>query len=494
LPIFQPLRLAALAVAALLAGCAGTVAPPDPRGDLQRGLTLPGAWQASRVAAATTASAPAVPDWWRGFDDPLLAELLQESESGSATLAAARARLDRARAALAAGQAAGQPRLDGSASASLAGGRLDGQPSPPRTRSLGLGAQASWELDLFGAQRAATRAADERVAASAADWHATRTTLAAEIGGTLIAQRACEAQARQASLDAQSRSTTATLTERSAAAGLAAPADAALARAGAASARNAARAQQAQCDTLVKTLVELTGVAEPVLRQRLAARGGLVPQRRDAGVALPELPAALLAQRPDVLAAERSVLAAAADQAGSRALELPQIVLAGSLNASSSRSAGVSADGSSWTLGPLSVNFPLWDAGARRAATAAARAGYDEAVAHYQGTVRRALREVEAALVALDSAAARQADALAAARDFEASLRATEARWRGGLASQFELEDARRSALAAQNVLIELDRERATAWVTLWRTLGGGFDAARSLAAAPGAAQTQPKI
>jgi NodT family efflux transporter outer membrane factor (OMF) lipoprotein len=470
-----------LALTVTAAGCASTMPAADPVAGLAPRPTPPAVWSAPRPPAASAPVAPVstpVADphaWWRGFDEPLLAELLRDAEASQPTLDAARARLDRARAALSSAEATGQPRVDAGATLGASGGRVDGQPQPPRTTTLTAGLQASWELDLFGAQRAGATAARERVAASVADWHAARTALAAEIGSAVVALRACEAQALQAQLDAQSRSATASLTERSAAAGLAAPADAALARAGAASARNAARGQQAQCDSLVKALVELTGVTEPALRQRLAARAGRVPRRTDAGTALPELPAALLAQRPDVIAAERSVLAAAAEQAGSRAREWPQIVLAGSLNATSSRSAGVSADGSSWSLGPLSVNFPLWDGGARRAATAAARAGYDEAVAEYQGTVRRAFREVESALVALDAAGARQADAQAAARDFEASLRATEARWRGGLASLFELEDARRSALAAQNVLIDLDRERATAWVTLWRALGGGF-------------------
>ena len=46
---------------------------------------------------------------------------------------------------------------------------------------------------------------------------------------------------------------------------------------------------------------------------------------------------------------------------------------------------------------------------------------------------------------------------------------------RGGLASLFELEDARRSALQAQVNLIDLDRERVAAWVALYRALGGGW-------------------
>jgi outer membrane protein TolC len=46
------------------------------------------------------------------------------------------------------------------------------------------------------------------------------------------------------------------------------------------------------------------------------------------------------------------------------------------------------------------------------------------------------------------------------------------------LASLFELEDARRSALLANVSLIDLQRERATAWVSLYRALGGGWSAA----------------
>ncbi len=128
------------------------------------------------------------------------------------------------------------------------------------------------------------------------------------------------------------------------------------------------------------------------------------------------------------------------------------------------------------------VSFPLFDAGARRAATAAAQAGYDEAVALAQAQLRRAVREVEASLVALQSSAEREADALAAARDFETTLRATQARQQGGLASLFDLEAARRSALAAQSALIELQRERSQAWINLYRALGGGWQSAAASA------------
>jgi outer membrane protein TolC len=132
----------------------------------------------------------------------------------------------------------------------------------------------------------------------------------------------------------------------------------------------------------------------------------------------------------------------------------------------------------------LLVSFPLFDGGARAAASAAARAGYDEAVALYRAQARRAVREVEASLVALQASAEREADAVLAAQDYTASLRATQARQNGGLASLFDLEAARRNAVAAQSALIDLQRERALAWISLYRALGGGWSEAELSAAA----------
>jgi outer membrane protein, multidrug efflux system len=129
-------------------------------------------------------------------------------------------------------------------------------------------------------------------------------------------------------------------------------------------------------------------------------------------------------------------------------------------------------------VGPLVVSFPLFDGGARAAATQAARADYDNAVAQYQALARRAVREVETALVTLDITAQREVEALSAARGFEASLVAAQARQRGGLASVLDLELSRRIALQAQSALIDLQRERTVAWIALYRALGGGWDPA----------------
>jgi outer membrane protein, multidrug efflux system len=468
-PIPRQTTLVAAAALSLLAACATPGSPaPAPATPT---LLAADAWQAPLPALPHGGSTPELARWWQQFDDPLLPELVAAAQAASPSLAAARARIERARATAVAAGAQGLPRLDGVAAASQ--GRP--QPGVPTVTSASLGLQASWEIDLFGGVAAGQQAARERLRGAQAGWHDARVSLAADVAAAYTNLRACEAQLAQSRLDAQSRTETARLTDLSAKSGFTAPADAALVRAGAAQARSQALAQQAQCDGLVKGLVELTDRPEPTLRQQLASAQARVPTAP--AIAPAALPAALLSQRPDLAAAAAAVQAAAADISQSRADELPRVAIAGSLAQASVRSQGSTTNGSTWSLGPLQVSFPLFDAGSRRANTEAARAAYDEAVAAYQGAARRAWREVETALVDLDATAQRERDVRAAAGDFEASLRATEARARGGLASQLDLEAARRNAVQAQSTLIELQRERATAWIALYRGLGGGWTA-----------------
>lgn len=460
--------LTALAAAVLLSACATAPTASPATAPASASPAVATAWQAPLPHGAANAD---LGTWWTRFNDPVLLPLQNAAQKASPTLASARARVERARASRVAAGAAGVPQLDAVASARSAR-QLPGQPTA-HVASLGL--QAGWELDLFGAVAAGRQAAQARFEGAQAGWHAARVSVAAEVATSYTALRACEAQLAQARLDATSRQETASLTDQSARAGFTAPADAALARAGAAQSRGQVLIQQAQCHTLVKGLVEITDLPEPDLRQQLAAGAARVPQ--PAPLVLTALPASLLAQRPDLAEAARAVVAAVADQRQSLARERPQVSLSGSLAGASLRSGGVANHGATWSIGPVVVSLPLFDGGARAANTAAARATYDEAVALYGAQLRRAVREVESALVALDSTARREVDALAAARDFEASLVATQARHKGGLASLFDLEAARRNAVLAQSTLIELQRERVTAWIDLYRALGGGWTA-----------------
>ena len=459
-----PINMITTLVAALLvAGCATPPAPPA-----LAAVQMAPAWQAPLPHGGTQAD---LARWWQQFNDPVLTDLQQAAQQASPSLAAATARIERSRAALRSAAAAGLPQVDAIGRAS-SGRAVAGQPV---ATTVGAGLQAAWELDLFGAVAAGRRAAQARLEGAQAGWHEARVAVAAEVASSYTALRACEALRVQSGLDVASRSETARLTEQSAQAGFTAPADAALVRAGVAQVRSQLLVTQAQCDTLIKGLVEVTALPEPELRQQLAPRNAQLPQA--AMLSLTVLPAAVLAQRPDLAEAARAVLAAAGDQAQSQARERPQVSLSGSLAAGRVRSEGITRDAATWSFGPLQVSFPLFDGGARAAATQAARADYDNAVVQYQALARRAVREVEVALVTLDSTAQREVDALSAARDFETSLVATQARQRGGLASLLDLEAARRNAVQAQSALIELQRERTAGWISLYRAMGGGWDA-----------------
>jgi outer membrane protein, multidrug efflux system len=454
--------LALLAVATL-AACAsptGPAAAPPP--------AVASAWQGPLPAADRAAD---LRQWWAQFDDPLLLQLIDAAQAASPSISAAANRVAQARAARTAAGAALGPQAG--ATAALSRGSGDAGAGVASTGSAGL--QASWELDLFGAGRAGRDAAQARLEGAQAAWHDARIVLASEVATSHVELRACEAQRELTRLDTASRTETTRLTELSARAGFRAPADAALARASAAQGRILLSQQQAQCDLLVKSLVALTALDETALRQRLAAASGRLPQA--APVALASLPAALLQQRPDLVAAARQVAAAAADQTERSARRWPQLSLSGAVGRVRVSSAAGTFGDSTWSLGPLALSLPLFDGGTRAADVDAARAAYDDAVLQLQARLRTAVREVEDALVQLQSTAARIDDTRAAAADFEASLTATDARYRGGLGSLFELEDARRNAVAARSGVVALQRDRLVAWISLYRALGGGWDA-----------------
>jgi outer membrane protein, multidrug efflux system len=177
------------------------------------------------------------------------------------------------------------------------------------------------------------------------------------------------------------------------------------------------------------------------------------------------------------VAAQRAVLAASLDARAADARRLPMLSLNGSIGHASLRQGGATTDGLTWSIGPIAVSLPLLDGGRTAANTQAALAAYDEAVALLRAKARTAVREVEEALVNLDSAQARNADAQLAAAGYTAALTAAQARYKAGLASLVELEDVRRTALFAQQNLLSLERDRIAAWISLYRAAGGGWTA-----------------
>lgn len=449
----------------LLSACAVT-APPT-----RVSVATPPQWYA---ALPHQGSVTDLTQWWQQQGDPVLVELIAAGQAVSPSVATARSRIVQARSNQTAAAAALLPDLDATGSLSRGRSQQGGGPgSVPIATVSQLGVQTAWEIDVFGRNRSAQEAASERLLGADARWHEARVSVAAEVANQYYGLRSCQRLAVVTRADAVSRGETSRLSELSTRAGFTAPATAALARASAAEGQSRATQQAAQCELNIKALVALSGLPEPDLRQKLASAPATWAQAASISIAL--VPADALTQRPDVFSAAREVAAASAEIGSARAERYPRLSLSGSIGSSRSRAGGVTTDLNTWSIGPLSVSVPLFDGGRRAANTNAAEARYDEAASLYRAQVRLAVQEVEQALVTLQSTALRNDDAKTAEEGFRASFTGVEARYKNGLASLLELEDARRSLLAAETARVSLQQERLTAWVSLYRAMGGGW-------------------
>ena len=204
-----------------LAACATQV--PAPQVD----APTPTAWQAPLPHEG---SVQALGDWWAQWSDPLLVELVRDAQTLSPDLAQAQSRIVQARAVLTGSRAALAPSVDAQASASR--GVSESIRAVASTAQAGL--QAQWEIDLWGGNAAAERAASERLQGAQAQWHAARVSVAAEVALQYSSLRTCLQQQAIAEDDERSRAQTAHLSLQSERAGFTAPATHALAQASAA--------------------------------------------------------------------------------------------------------------------------------------------------------------------------------------------------------------------------------------------------------------------
>ncbi len=484
--------LSALTVLAL-GGCAATAppatvavaAPPQWYAPLPPATAMPMPMPSSLAASATSAtsslphngSLTSLSQWWQQQNDPLLVELIDAAQLASPSVITARSNIQQAQATRSVSEAALLPTLDGIGGISRSRNAPLNRITPAfPVNAAQLGLQTNWEVDLFGQNEASLNADKERFLGAQARWHEARVLVAAEIANQYYSFRSCEKQLLVADADARSRLQTSRLTERLARAGFAAPATAGLARATAAEGNSRLTQQRAECELSIKIMTALTALAEPELRQKLAQAA---PAGLQQGIAdISSVPAEVLGQRPDVYNAARELTAASFEVGSARAQRYPRLNIGGSIVRNKVSSRGFTQNYDTWSFGPISLTVPLFDGGAADANVDAAKARYEEAAGIYRGIVRQAVREVEEALVNLQSTADRGDDTLVATLGYSASFSGTEARYKAGLASLVELEDARRVLLAAQSALVSLERERRSAWIALYRALGGGWSTA----------------
>jgi outer membrane protein TolC len=234
-----------------------------------------------------------------------------------------------------------------------------------------------------------------------------------------------------------------------------------------------------QCEIALKLLVSLSGMTEAALRTVLDSTASpsspALPQPAQFTIA--SVPAEVLRQRPDLAAAERSMAAANASIGATEADRYPRLNLVGNITPTRLiMNSGPAVSVTTWSI-TSSLLAPLIDGGRRGANVEAARADYRAAESLWRARVRNAVREVEEALLQLQSTQARSEDTRLAAEGYHANFLATETRQRAGLASRIELEEARRLDINARSAVTALTHERVQAWIALYRAVGGGWRA-----------------
>jgi len=408
--------------------------------------------------------------WWEQWSDPTLMQLIAQAEQHNPTLDMAVAKLAEARANAGVSDAASYPAV-GVNSGVTRSKLVFGSQVLQQTQGH-FGFDAGWELDLFGKVRRGQEAGRARMQASVAGWHEARVSLAGEVASAYVELRACEAGAALAEHELASRSITRDLIELKRGAGFVSTSDWARHQAAWADASAALAARRGDCARQLNRLVALTGLDYGGLQERLQARHGQLPAPQQ--IALDEVAARALSQRPDVSGAESEWAAASADIGAAKADLLPSLSLLGSIGVSKLVIAGATSNASTWSFGPA-LKIPVFDGGGYSGRVKAAQARYDYAHANYRKTVLAAVQEIEDALVRLDVANQSTTQNCDALKHHQIVLQAEHARHDAGMANRLEVEEIRRSAWIAEGGVLGSRRDSALAWIALYKALGGGW-------------------
>lgn len=337
--------------------------------------------------------------------------------------------------------------------------------------SLSAGFSA-FELDLFGRVRNLSAAALQRYFATEEAQRAARISLIAEIATAWLSIAADQDQLRLSRDTLRAFEQTRTLTQAQFRIGIASELEARQADTNYQAARNDIAVLETRIAQGRNALDLLVGA--PVTPD-------LLPETIGEGTAtLASLPGGVssrvLLRRPDVLQAERQLIAENANIGAARAALFPNISLTATIGTISTALTGLFGSGSfSYTAGP-GISLPLFDGGRARANVRLAEATQQAALATYEKSIQVAFREVADALAqrgTIDEQIAAQSARVESAR---VAARLSDARFRVGVTSFITALDAQRTAYAAQQQLVATRLSRATNLVELYRTLGGGLN------------------
>ena len=477
-PVLQrPVRWLGLGLCAVfLSACA--VGPDYKKPE----MTTPAQFkQAEGWRQAAPSDALARGAWWELYGDAQLNGLVEKLNSSNQTVAQFEAQYRQAKALVRSARGAFFPTLDLSASKNRSSQGTGSSSSSLTSSSSGIRDTystqlgVSWEADVWGKLRRGLEADKASAQASLADLASMQLSLQSELVQNYLQLRVIDEQKRllESTVDAYQRSLT--MTQNQYRAGI--------------SGKDAVAQAQTQLKTTHADLIDLIW-QRAQFENAIAVLMGQAPADFNlaATTAIPalpqiplELPSQLLERRPDIAAAERSVMAANANIGVAKAAYYPDLTLSMSGGYSSSTFTNwISLPNRFWSVGPQ-LAMTLFDGGQRSAEVDRTEAVYDQTVAQYRQTVLNGFQEVENYLVKLkvyEDEAGVRTEALMSARE---SLRLTNNQYKAGLIAYLDVVNVQTTALSNERSVLTLLQSRLIASVQLIAALGGGWSAESGL-------------
>lgn len=468
--------LALMISTSLAAGCA--VGPDYHRPD----APLADHYLGQDAVERRTAGAPAsFARWWAGFGDAQLSALVDKALAQNLDIAQARARVLQARAGLGAANAALRPSATLSGQAARAyqsvetplGRVLDAAPGYDRYgNSYEANLEAGWELDVFGGLRRGKEAALADYQASEAGVVATRLAVAAQTADVYTSIRGLQARLaiaeRQVDTQQGLLDKVRLLHER----GLAAEYQVQQTEGELAHVRASMPVLQAGLDAAMNAMDVMLGSAPGTHRAEFAAASAIprAPQLAATGT-----PADLLRRRPDLIAAERRLVAANARIGEAISEYYPKFSLSALLGSATTQSGNLFSAGAAQSAGVLGLRWRLFDFGRINAQINLAKGQEAEALAAYRESVLRASEDVENAFSALVNREAQAATLTAGEASLANARQSSFTAYQNGAASLIDVLNADQTLLRSADARAQAQTESARAAIAAFRALGGGW-------------------
>ena len=401
--------------------------------------------------------------WFEVFQDEALQGLVREALTANFDTRIAAQRVIAAEGQFSATRSSLFPRVDAQASASRTGVNM------PMQTSAGAYGMVSWELDLFGKIRRATEAAQAELLATKFNQDAVRQALVSQVAVAYFSLLEYDAELVYVRESLKTRTESLRLVTARQQGGVAT-------RVGVDQAQSRVASAQASAALLEKAVEQTENLINFLLAKQPGpvTRGQNLTTQKQPPQVPAGLPSSLLDRRPDVRAAEQTLVAANARVGVAKAAFFPSITLTGGGGYQSSDLLGMSRTGSAYSFSGM-VDLPIFDAGRRSGNYKTAKAQREEMIIAYQKAAANAFRDVSDSLVGYQKAKEFRASQELFANTLRDQSRLSNLRYRGGVTSYLEVLDTERQRLAAEQQLAQAQRDELTSLVQLYKALGGGW-------------------